>query len=29
VPTIIEGVKSPQEIAREKRRAKLPWGVNR
>ena len=27
VPTIIEGVKSPQEIAKAKRTAKLPFGV--
>ena len=29
IPTIIENVRSPQEIERAKRRAKLPWGVGR
>jgi hypothetical protein len=29
MPTIIEGVRSPQEIAKAKRIAKLPWGVGR
>lgn len=29
VPAIIVGVKSPKEIAKEKRRTKLPWGVKR
>jgi hypothetical protein len=29
LPTIIEGVKSPREIDREKRRQRLPWGVQR
>jgi hypothetical protein len=29
IPTIIEGVRSPQEIAKAKRLAKLPWGVGR
>jgi len=28
IPRIIEA-KSPKEIEREKRRAKLPWGVHR
>ena len=29
IPAIIEGVRSPQEIAKAKRIAKLPWGVGR